>query len=86
MSPKTPLVVTVIIVIAMLPVLAFPSMLALSPSDSLHNTMLWIYPFYVLMSGWLAWLSWKDRPYLTWILLAVLILTHISMWILVLPH
>ncbi|MCF0213622.1 MAG: hypothetical protein HUK13_04115, partial [Muribaculaceae bacterium] len=54
MSPKTPLWVTVIIVIAMLPVLAFPSMLALSPSDSLHNTMLWIYPFYVLMSGWLA--------------------------------
>ncbi len=82
---RTPWWVTVIIIVCMLPVFSFPALLANCPPDDggLH-TMLVIYPFYVIAAGWLAWASWSQRPYMTWILLVLMLLSHASAWGLVL--
>lgn len=76
--------IKLIIIVAMLPVLAYPKMLADSnPEAGSDVTFLWIYPAYVLAAGICAWISWKKRPEITWILVVLLILTHVAMWILV---
>ncbi len=74
-----------IIIICALPVLAFPTMLSWSGTAiSDHRVMLWMYPFYVLLASFLAWKCYGERTALTWILLALILLTHAAMWQLVL--
>ncbi len=82
--PKTPLWVTVVIIICMLPVLAFPSLLSMTAADSTARTFVWFYPFYVIASGVCAWICWPQRRDVMWILLALMVLSHLAMWILVL--
>lgn len=77
--------VKLVIIACCLPVLAFPWLLNLCPDDSPAETFLWIYPFYVALAGVCAWRSWARRKELTWVVLAVLLLTHAAMWMLVDP-
>ena len=81
---KTPAWVTLLIVIFTLPIFTLPSLLDMcAPGDSAMKTLVWIYPFYMILSGFLAWRTYPARPYLTWILLAVMILTSVAIHILV---
>lgn len=76
--------VAVVIIILMLPVFAFPALLsALPPDDSSIRTIAWCYPFYVLLSGYLAWQCYPQRPAMSWILLVLMVMSHAAMWILV---
>jgi len=76
--------VTFLIIIFTLPIFTFPGLLSQCPPDAeAMRTLVWIYPFYMLLSGYLAWRAYPQRPYLTWILLAVMTLTSIAMQILV---
>lgn len=80
----TPLWVKIVIIVAMLPVLSFPWMLAVSRSSGAEvDAFLWFYPFYVLAAGICAWVVYGRRPELTWILVGLLLLTHAGMWYLV---
>ena len=81
---KVPAGVTVVIIICMLPVLAFPTMLSMTMPDSLARTFVWFYPFYVIASGVCARICWRQRRDVTWILLALMVLSHLAMWMLVL--
>lgn len=81
---KVPAWVNAVIIICMLPLMAFPEMLSLSAEGSQASTFLWFYPFYVVASGICARICWPQRRELTWILLALMILSHIAMWALVL--
>lgn len=81
---RTPLWVTAVIIICMLPVLAFPSLLSMTGADSVARTFVWFYPFYVLGSGVCAWFCWPQRRDLMWILLVLMIISHAAMWTLVL--
>ena len=84
---RVPIGITLLIIITMLPGLAFPLLLSRSsvaPSSTVDN-FLWLYPFYVLASGWLAWYCYGRRSALTWVLIAVMLLTHAAMWLLVDP-
>lgn len=76
--------ITVLIVICMLPVLTFPSMLSLTHADTPARSLAWFYPIYVIASGVCARICWPDRKEITWILLIMMILSHIGMWFLVL--
>lgn len=78
--------VTAVIVVAMLPALAFPTMLGLTPASpaGLVKLMVWGYPLYVLVTGWVAWYCYDQRPWLCWVLVGVMLLTHAAMWALVL--
>lgn len=81
-SGKTPVWFTAIIVVCMLPALAFPSLLSrISPTaPAIIKTLVWGYPFYVMLTGWLARQSYTVRPTLAWILLALMTLSHIAIW------
>ncbi|MBD5216689.1 MAG: hypothetical protein HDS78_09305 [Bacteroidales bacterium] len=83
-SNPTPLWVKIVIIVAMLPVLSFPWMLAASRGAGVEmDAFLWFYPVYVLAAGICAWVVYGRRPELTWILIALLLLTHAGMWYLV---
>lgn len=80
----TPKWVTFLILIFTLPIFTLPSLLAQCPPEaSATRTLIWIYPFYMVLSAYLAWRAYTQRPYLTWILLAVMILSSIAVQILV---
>ena len=76
--------VTFLIIIFTLPIFTLPSLLAQCPPDAGGTrTLVWIYPFYMILSAYLAWRAYVQRPYVTWILLALMILSSIAMQILV---
>ena len=68
----------------MLPAIAFPSLLYLTATDSAARTLAWFYPFYVLASGISAYICYPERREISWILLVLMILSHLAMWLLVL--
>ena len=84
MSRKTPRWVTLLIVIVALPLFTTPELLSRCPMQpSLARTLVWGYPFYMLIAAVLAWVSWGQRPYMTWLLLTIMVLTTVAMWALV---
>ncbi|MCC8114805.1 MAG: hypothetical protein LIP03_12620 [Bacteroidales bacterium] len=73
---------TVLILVLMSPVLAFPSMIS-SAGTPVPDALLWLYPAYVLASGICAWMCFPQRPAITWIILALLLLSNAGMlWLL----
>lgn len=82
-SRRVPMWVTLLIIFLSLPVFAFPKMLANCPADPGRRTLLWIFPFYVVLSAVLAWISYATRPYVTWILMLLMVLSEYAAWMLV---
>lgn len=81
--PKTPKWMVAVIIILLLPVFQFPYLLVSAPDVQLIRTLIWIYPFYCLVAAWLAWQCYPQRPALSWILLALMVMSHVSVWCLV---
>lgn len=82
--PVVPWWMTAIIIVAMLPATAFPVLLNNCPADNpTARTLVWCYPFYVLLTGALCYITWPERPWLTWILLIIMALTHAAMWLMI---
>lgn len=78
--------VTAIVVAAAMPVVSMPWMLSAASVGSgadIVKTMCYIYPAYVVLTAWLANISYPTRPYMTWILTVLMLLTHAAMWMLV---
>ncbi len=81
---KVPKWVTFLIIIFTLPIFSLPSLLAQCPPEAqATRTLVWIFPFYMLLSAYLAWRAYVQRPYVTWMLLALMILSSIAVQILV---
>lgn len=76
---------TAVIIVAALPVFSLPALLSAAPDApaDIVRTLLYGYPIYVLTASWLAYASYSERPYISWILVALTILSHIAMWALV---
>ncbi|MCM1348978.1 MAG: hypothetical protein NC338_06150 [Firmicutes bacterium] len=81
--PPTPKWMIAVIVIVLLPVFQFPMLLASAPDTDIVRTLLWIYPFYCLVAAYLAWQCYPQRHAMAWILLGLMVMSHISMWLLV---
>lgn len=82
---KRPWWLLVIIIICIIPVFSFPAILGMiNPADETAKIMSWFYLFYVFATGYLAWICWPERKAVTWILLAILLLSHVAMWSMVL--
>lgn len=74
----------VLIIILMLPAFMLPSLLSAVPSDDdAIRTIVWCYPFYVILSGWYAYICYSQRQVMTWILLALMVMSHVAIWMLV---
>ena len=85
MNSSRPLWLLLIIIVFSLPIFAFPTMLGLiSPGQEVEKTMAWLYIIYILLTDWLAWMCWPQRKAVTWILLALLLMSHAAMWGLIL--
>lgn len=82
---RVPLWVTAIIIVCVLPVIAFPAML--SETDAISENgmklFLWLYPLYVAATAIIAWQCYGRRTLMTWVLLGLMLLTHAAMWLLV---
>ncbi len=70
----------VLIVVLALPVLGFPALLADAPAEGLPRVLVWLYPAYVLGSAVCAWICHKARADVTWILLVLMVLSHVSIF------
>ncbi len=75
---------TILIIIVSLPLFTFPAMLSACPADAqATRTLVWIYPFYMLLSAWLAWKAYPQRAYVSWLLIIIMLLTTAAMYVLV---
>lgn len=81
--PPTPRWMTAVIVLVTLPLFQMPMLLSMAPDVGLVKALLWIYPFYCLVAAYLAWQCYPQRHALAWILVGLMILSHISVWVLV---
>lgn len=77
-GPRTPWWMGVIIVVVSLPVFALPYLLSQCAAEL--KTFVWLYPLYVVVAAWLAWICYPRRRLLTWILLIIMALTHVAMF------
>ncbi|MCM1137339.1 MAG: hypothetical protein NC221_04570 [Duncaniella sp.] len=83
MPTKTPAWMTILIIIVLLPIFSIPALLnQIPPEDDTLKTITWCYPFYLLLSGYLAWFAYPQRPYISWILIALMVLSSIAVWML----
>ncbi|MDE5744858.1 MAG: hypothetical protein K2H84_04255 [Paramuribaculum sp.] len=81
---RAPWWIVAIIILFILPAGQFPVLLANCPPEPpVLRTMVWIYPFYVVVAAYLAYLCYPRRQLMTWILLALMAMTHVAMWMLV---
>lgn len=78
--PSTPRWFTAMIILLMLPLFQFPFLLGRTDPGTPARVMLWVYPFYALVAGYLAWQCYPQRHALAWILLVLLVLSHASIW------
>lgn len=81
--PPAPRWFAVVIVVLLLPLFQFPVLLSECPAENGVRTLLGIYPVYALTAGYLAWQCYPQRRALAWILLALLLLSHLAIWLLV---
>lgn len=83
---KTPAWMLVIILICLFPVFSFPFILGAVPPGAAGDgikTFVWIYPFYMLMSAWLAYHAYPRRSYVSWLLVLLMLLTTAMIYVLV---
>lgn len=71
---------TAVVIVCMLPVLGFPTLLSRCGEDSPLTGFVWFYPLYVLATGICSRMCYARRRELAWILLAIMLLTHIAIW------
>ena len=76
--------IKIIIIAVALPVLALPLMLEKAPANGQADGFLLFYPIYVVAAAICEWICWPRRPEITWILVALMVLTHAARWALVL--
>ena len=82
-SSRMPTLMKVAIIVAAAPVLAYPWLLAsITDASATARTLLMLYPLYVLISAVCAWKVWSSNPTLSYILIALMLLTHAALWLL----
>lgn len=82
-TPSVPRWFRAVIIIVLMPLFQFPYLLDVCPAESPFRTILWIYPFYAVLSGYLSWQCYPQRRVVAWILIVLLVLSHAAAWLLV---
>ena len=79
-NKKTPQWFLWLVIVMMLPVLSCPWLISNAPQGT--SMFVWFYPIYVITSGWLAYHCYVPRREISYILIALMLLSHVSMWML----
>lgn len=77
----------VLLVIVIFPTMAFIPQAAhiVSEAEWLGSSYVgWIYPLFIVLSAFLAWVCYPERRTVAWILFALIVLTDIGLFITVL--
>ena len=79
---QIPLWVKVVIIISSLPIALMPIIIGRCSGVVIEGIKIFlvIYPFYVVASAIMSWMSYRSRPEITAILIVLMVLTHIAMW------
>lgn len=73
-------------IVLALPLFQLPSLLSACPPEPAElRVILWIYPFYAVLAAYLAWLCYGPRRVLAWILLCLLVMSHVAIRLMVFP-
>ncbi|MCM1451318.1 MAG: hypothetical protein NC102_03600 [Clostridium sp.] len=64
------------------PIFFFIGVAAEAPEGSLLQGLLWLYPAFCIADAICAWICYPQRKEITWILIGILILSHIGVYIL----
>lgn len=84
---RVPVWMICVIIIAALPVTAFPALLSASTDATGGNKyFLWLYPAYDIAAALLAYQCYGRRTEMSWIIIILMLLTHAAMWLLVTNH
>lgn len=75
---RTPWWMTLVIIIAVLPVALWPTVISAMPEGTFPTFMLYLYPAYVIAAGICAYISYPQRPEVAWILVGLLVLSHLG--------
>lgn len=75
LRPRRPWWFTVILVLLVFPAFGMPWLLASAPAGSMLQTLIKLYPAYLLLSAVCAWLCYPQRRELAWILVALMAMT-----------
>lgn len=78
---RVPWWVYCLIIICAIPGLAYPFMgdLIASPDMTIRG-LTWFYPAYILVSALLAWQCYGRRTLLSWIILVLMLLSHVCFY------
>lgn len=83
-SQRPPWWFTALLIILVLPAGQTPMLLASAPAEPpVVKTLVWLYPLYTLVSAYLSWVCYNGRRLMSWILVALIVLTHVAIWLLV---
>ena len=69
-----------IVIALMLPLALYPSALSQLPAGTDIGWIARLYPAYAAVSGICAWIVYRQRPEVAWILVALLALSHAGMY------
>lgn len=69
-----------LIILGIAPLGSTPAMVSYCPPDSsMLRTFIWCYPVAIVASAFYAWVSYRPRPLLAWIMLIFMFLIDASM-------
>ena len=76
--------ITWLVMISAMPMLLLPMIIGKCSVMRYEEIKIFIlmYPLYVVASAILAWICYRQRPEMTAILIALMLLTHVAMWML----
>jgi hypothetical protein len=70
-----------VIILCMLPGLMFPWLGPLLASDDVMiKSLTWFYPLYIVASGCIAWQCYGRRTIMSWIILVLMLLSHLCFY------
>lgn len=78
---RVPLWMTAVIILCTLPGIGFPFFGELMASGDLTvKGLTWFYPVYIIISALLAWQCYGRRTVMCWIILALMLLSHLCFY------
>ena len=78
-SVRPPWWFILLLVVLFIPVVATPWMISqLPPSAKEMIVLFYLYPLYVLVADWLAWVCYQPRRMMAWIMVALVALSHLA--------
>lgn len=81
LKPVRPWWFTLILVLLVLPSFLTPWILADAPNLSMLDTLIKWYPVYLVASAICAWIAYPQRKAVSWIIVALMILSSVSLWV-----